>query len=120
MSAITVALCQFRPTKGSPAANLDRIEQLFRTFAASPEPPDVVCLPETILTGYFLEGGVREHALTADALFAELSHRHARAGAPPMELTLGFYERWQDRLHNAAIWIAPPCLLRPSPSPPTA
>ncbi len=106
MSAITVALCQFRPTKGSPAANLDRIEQLFRTFAASPEPPDVVCLPETILTGYFLEGGVREHALTADALFAELSHRHARAGAPPMELTLGFYERWQDRLHNAAIWIA--------------
>ncbi len=106
MSAITVALCQFRPTKGSPSANLDRIEQLFRTIAAAPEPPDVICLPETILTGYFLEGGVREHALTAEALFAELAHRHARAGAPPVELTLGFYERWNDRLHNSAIWVA--------------
>lgn len=106
MSAITVALCQFRPTKGSPAANLDRIEQLFRTCAASPTPPDVICLPETILTGYFLEGGVREHALTAEALFADLSHRHARTGAPPVEITLGFYERWNDRLYNAAIWIA--------------
>ena len=106
MSVITVALCQFRPTKGSPTANLDRIEQLFRTFAVSPAPPDVICLPETILTGYFLEGGVREHALTADALFAELSHRHARAGAPPVEACLGFYERWNDRLHNSAIWVA--------------
>ncbi len=106
MSAITVALCQFRPTKGSPTANLDRIEQLFRTFATSPVPPDLICLPETILTGYFLEGGVREHALTAEALFAELSQRHARSGAPPVEITLGFYERWNDRLHNSAIWIA--------------
>ncbi|MEP6589848.1 MAG: NAD+ synthase [Gemmatimonadota bacterium] len=106
MSAITVALCQFRPTKGSPAANFDRIEQLFRTIAAAPEPPDVICLPETILTGYFLEGGVREHAMSAEAVFAELSHRHARSGAPPVEITLGFYERWNDRLHNAAIWIA--------------
>lgn len=106
MSVITVALCQFRPTKGSPTANLDRIEQLFRTFAASPEPPDLICLPETILTGYFLEGGVREHALSAEALYAELSVRHARAGAAPVEITLGFYERWNDRLHNSAIWIA--------------
>ncbi|MEO5799613.1 MAG: NAD+ synthase [Gemmatimonadales bacterium] len=106
MSAITVALCSFRPTKGSPSANLDRIEELFRTFAASPAPPDLICLPETILTGYFLEGGVREHALTAEALFAELAERHARAGGPPVEITLGFYERWNDRLHNSAIWIA--------------
>ena len=106
MSAITVALCQFRPTKGSPAANLDRIEQLFRTFATVPAPPDVICLPETILTGYFLEGGVREHALTAEALFTELSQRHSRAGAAPMEVCLGFYERWNDRLHNSAIWVA--------------
>ena len=106
MSAITVALCQFRPTKGSPTANLDRIEQLFRRFASAPLPPDVICLPETILTGYFLEGGVREHALTADTVLAELSLRHARAGAPPVEVCLGFYERWNDRLHNSAIWIA--------------
>lgn len=106
MSAITVALCQFRPTKGSPAANLDRIEQLFRTVASAPSAPDVICLPETILTGYFLEGGVREHATTADALFDELAARHARAGAPPVEVCLGFYERRLDRLYNAAGWFA--------------
>lgn len=106
MSAITLALCQFRPTKGAPGANLDRIEQLFRTVAASPAPPDVLVLPETIVTGYFLEGGVREHALEASALFAELALRHARAEAPPLEICLGFYERGDDRHYNSAMWAA--------------
>lgn len=106
MSAITVALAQFRPAKGTPAPNLDRIEALFATLATSPEPPTVLVLPETILTGYFLEGGVHEHALTAQALFEELATRHARSGAPPMEVCLGFYERGTDRLHNAAMWAA--------------
>lgn len=106
MTAITVGLCQFRPTKGNPAANLARIEQLFRTVAAAPVAPDVLVLPETIVTGYFLEGGVREHATTADTLFLELQRRHAVAGAPPLELCLGFYELWDGRLHNAALWVA--------------
>jgi len=106
MSAITLALCQFRPTKGAPAANLDRIEQLFRTVAASPAPPSVLVLPETIVTGYFLEGGVREHALEASALFTELALRHTRAEAPPLEICLGFYERGDDRHYNSAMWAA--------------
>lgn len=106
MSAITVALAQFRPAKGAPGPNLDRIEALFRTLASSPEPPAVVILPEGTLTGYFLEGGVHEHALTADALFGMLQARHARSGAPPMEVCLGFYERGIDRLYNSAIWAA--------------
>jgi NAD+ synthetase len=106
MSAITVALAQFRPAKGAPGPNLDRIEALLGSLARSPEPPSVVVLPETILTGYFLEGGVHEHAMTAAALYEELQLRHARSGAPPLELCLGFYERGVDRLHNAAIWVA--------------
>ncbi len=106
MSAITVALAQFRPTKGAPGPNLDRIEALFRTLASSPEPPAVVILPEGTLTGYFLEGGVHEHALAAAALFEMLQERHARSGAPPMEVCLGFYERGIDRLYNSAIWAA--------------
>lgn len=106
MSAITVALAQFRPTKGAPGPNLDRIEALFRTLASSPEPPAVLILPEGTLTGYFLEGGVHEHALTADALFEMLRERHGRSGAPPIEVCLGFYERGVDRLHNSAIWAA--------------
>ncbi len=106
MRPITVALCQFRPAKGRPAENLARIEAVFRTIAAAPAPPDVIVFPEAILTGYFLEGGVREHALTAPELFDELSAAHDRAGAPPVEVCLGFYELWDDRLHNAALWAA--------------
>ncbi len=106
MAAITVALCQFRPEKGNRPANLDRIEQVFRAAAAAPEPPDVIVFPETILTGYFLEGGVREHAMDAGELFEQISSRHARAGAPPMEICVGFYELWRDHLHNSALWAA--------------
>ena len=106
MSAITVALCQFRPEKGNRTANFDRIEQLFRSAAVAPQAPDVMIFPETILTGYFLEGGVREHAMLAGDVFEELSSRHAKSGAPPLEVCLGFYELWNDHLHNSAIWVA--------------
>ena len=106
MSTITVALCQYRPTKGSLTANLDQVERVFAMVAASPSPIDVLVFPEGMMTGYFLEGGVREHALRAGDLFAALQERHARSGAPPVELCTGFYERHDDRLHNSAIWAA--------------
>ncbi|MGH7582458.1 MAG: NAD+ synthase [Gemmatimonadales bacterium] len=106
MTAITLALCQFRPTKGSVAANLDRIEAAFGLASAAAVVPDVLIFPEGMATGYFLEGGVHEHAMTADALYAELEARHRRSGAPPLEICLGFYELFEDRLHNSAIWVA--------------
>lgn len=106
MSQVRVGLAQFRPTKGAPDRNLDRIEQLFRDCAAAEEAPDVLVLPETILTGYFLEGGVRECASSAEEVFQQLAERHRRAGAPPIEIALGFYEVWQQRLYNAAMWAA--------------
>ena len=106
MASITVALCQFRPTKGSPAENLEQIERVFGMVAAAATPPDVLVFPEAMLTGYFLEGGVRDLAVTADEVFAELRTRHAQSKAPPVEVCLGFYERSDDRLYNAAIWIA--------------
>jgi NAD+ synthetase len=104
MRPATVALCQFRPRKGRPVDNLARIELLFRDVAAMAAPPDILVLPEAILTGYFLEGGVREHARSAATLHAELSECHARSGAPPLDICLGFYELWEERLHNAALW----------------
>lgn len=106
MRPVTVALCQFRPIKGRRADNLERLEGIFRAVAAAAEPPDVLVFPEAILTGYFLEGGVREHARSATQVFAELAECHARAGAPPIEVCLGFYEIWDERLHNAALWAA--------------
>ncbi len=106
MTALTVGLCQFRPSKGRPEDNFDRIEAAFRAAATAPVPPDVLVFPEAILTGYFLEGGVLEHARSAEALFLELSERHQRAAAPPLEVCLGFYELHDDHLYNAAAWVA--------------
>ena len=106
MPAVTIALCQFRPVKGDTEANLDRIGRVFDTLATSPEPPDVLVFPEAILSGYFLEGGVRDHAMVAEDVFAELAIRHTRSGAPPVEVVVGFYELWRDHLHNSALWAA--------------
>ena len=55
---LRVAIAQFRPRKGAYEENLGRVGELFRRFAASPTPPDLVAFPEAALTGYFLEGGV--------------------------------------------------------------
>jgi NAD+ synthetase len=104
MRPVTVALCQFRPRKGRPADNLGRIGALFHEIAAMPTPPDLLVLPEGIVTGYFLEGGVREHARSAATLFAELRARHAEAAAPVVDICLGFYELHDERLHNSALW----------------
>ncbi len=106
MTALTVALCQFRPTKGRPDDNLDRIEAAFRSAAAAPSPPDVLVFPETILTGYFLEGGVLEQAQSAEAVAAALVERHARAACPPLEVCVGFYELHEGHLYNSALWVA--------------
>ncbi len=60
--------------------------------------------PETALTGYFLEGGVRDLAITADQLFDDLSRQHHEAGAPPLDVALGFYEVHGNRLYNSALY----------------
>ncbi len=105
---LTLAIPQFRPRKGDVEANLDRVAALV-VEAASVEPhPQLVLFAETILTGYFVEGGVRELALTADALVAALDAR-LRALAPELPATdviLGFYESRDGTLYNAAACIA--------------
>ncbi len=53
---IEIAVAQFRPVKGNPAASLDRIEDSFARLLERESVPDVVVYPETALTGYFLEG----------------------------------------------------------------
>ncbi|MDZ4257413.1 MAG: NAD+ synthase [Gemmatimonadales bacterium] len=106
MSTLTVALCQFRPSKGRVMENMDRVEAVFAAVAAAPTVPDVVIFPEAILTGYFLEGGVLEHACRAEDLHQRLAERHARSGAPPLDVCLGFYELHDDHLYNSAIWTS--------------
>ncbi len=100
---LRLAIAQFRPRKAAYRANLEQTGQLFRDLARDPEPVDLLILPETALTGYFVEGGVRELAVTAEQLYADLAEAHAASGAPPLDVIVGFYELWNTRLYNSAL-----------------
>jgi NAD+ synthetase len=104
---ITIALAQLRPRKGDVAANITRLGELFAQVAHAPQRPDVLQLPETVLSGYFVEGGVADVALTAGDLAARLNdvYRAAVPGDQPLDVILGFYERWRDTLHNSAMYV---------------
>jgi NAD+ synthetase len=101
---LRLAIAQFRPDKGDYAGNLERLGRVLGEAAALSEPPELILLPESALTGYFLEGGVRDLALGADQLFADLSRVHKSSGSPPIDLAIGFYEVWRNRLHNSALY----------------
>ena len=101
---LRLAIAQLRPRKGAYQENLGRLGTVFREAAAAPEPPELIVAPETALTGYFLEGGVRDLAVTADQLFDDLTCQHRDAKAPPLDVALGFYEVHQNRLFNAGLY----------------
>jgi predicted amidohydrolase len=100
---LRLAIAQLRPRKGAYQENLCRLGAHFRELGSWPEPPDVVVAPETGLTGYFVEGGVRDLALSADQLYDDLSRQHHDAKAPPFDIAIGFYELHQNRLYNAGL-----------------
>ena len=101
---LRLAIAQLRPRKGAYEENLGRLGAVFREAARQAEPPELMVAPEAALTGYFLEGGVRELALSADQLFHDLACQHRDAKAPPLDVALGFYEVHQNRLYNSAIY----------------
>ncbi len=103
---LRLAIAQFRPAKGRYAENLARLGAIFAEVAGWAEPPELIVLPEAALTGYFLEGGVQELALSAEKLFTDLVVQHGKSGAPPMEIAVGFYEVHNNRLHNSALYAA--------------
>jgi len=101
---LRLAVAQFRPGKGDYAENLGRIGEIFASFAGRKDPPDLVVFPEAAMTGYLLEGGVRDLAVTAGTLFEDLQAQHAKAGSPPLDLAIGFYERWHGALYNSSLY----------------
>ena len=103
---LRLAIAQFRPRKAAYDENLRRAGDVFREIGASPAAPELLVFPEAALTGYFLEGGVQEVAVSADQLFADLTEVHRASGAPPVEVIIGFYEVWQTRLHNSVLAAA--------------
>ncbi len=105
---LTVAVPQFRPRKGDVPGNLDRIAALVAQAAALEPTPQLVVFAETVLSGYFVEGGVRELAMGADRLASELDGRlHSLTPRlPALDVVIGFYESYQGTLYNSAACIA--------------
>lgn len=90
---------QIAPVKADVSANLQRIGEAVRR--CSSEGADVVVFPEAALTGYFLEGGVIEVALTVDELGERLREAVGDLGRP-VDVILGFYERAHGLIYNSA------------------
>jgi NAD+ synthase (glutamine-hydrolysing) len=103
---LRLAIAQVRPRKGAYAENLRRFGDVFRAAAGAPEPPELIIAPETALTGYFVEGAVRELALPAERFFDDLAREHAASGAGPVEAAIGFYEVHENRLYNSAMYAS--------------
>jgi NAD+ synthetase len=103
-SFVTLALAQFQPQKGDYAGNLARIGELLSQAGALDPRPQLVCFPEAALSGYFLEGGVREVAVTAGRLAADLHRTYA--DGPPVDVCVGFYEVWRNKLYNSALYVS--------------
>jgi len=103
-----LALVQFAPSKGDVDANLASIGAALATLKRDRGAfPDVVVFPEACLSGYFVEGGVREVAIAAPELLRRLRATAAKAlGAShrPFDIVVGFYEDGGGKLYNSALY----------------
>lgn len=104
--AIAHALLQFRPRKGRLEANLPRLAEILAQLRTEQPRPEVIVLPETALTGYFVQGGVREVAVSADELYRALEQVYIEVwDGSPLDIVLGFYERAAGDIFNSAAYL---------------
>jgi NAD+ synthase (glutamine-hydrolysing) len=105
---LTLAVAQFQPTKGRPDANRQHVASLMAAALAARPRPQVLHLPETALTGYFLEGGVRDLALSAGTLAAHLQEDFAAlaTAGDTLDVVIGFYETFRSTLYNSAMYVS--------------
>src|SRR2546425_986412 len=101
-----IAIAQIRPTKGEYAANLQRIGGVLTNLAQLEPRVDLLIFPETSTSGYFVEGGVRDVAVTAGTLFRDLTLQHEAAKAPAIDVAVGFYEVFQNRFYNSCLYAS--------------
>src|SRR5712691_1803337 len=100
-----IAIAQLRPVKGEYAANLERLGGVLARVAELDPPVELLITPEASTSGYFVEGGVRDVAVTAGTLFKDLATRHEAAGAKrPIDVAVGFYEVFQNRFYNSCLY----------------
>ena len=101
-----LAIAQLRPKKGDYGANLQKIGGVLAQIATLDPPADLVVFPETATSGYFVEGGVRDVAVTAGTLFRDLQIEHEAAKAPPLDVAIGFYEVFQNHFYNSCLYAS--------------
>ncbi|HEY3219793.1 MAG TPA: NAD+ synthase [Gemmatimonadales bacterium] len=102
MPQLRIALSQFRPTKGEYTENVARIGAVIAQAVQLEPTPDLVVFPETATSGYFVEGGVKELAVTAGTLARDLA---AAYQGPQLDVAVGFYERFQNHIYNSALYV---------------
>jgi NAD+ synthase (glutamine-hydrolysing) len=105
--SIHLVVVQFKPRKGDYSANLQRLAGIFSQIDALEPRPDVAVFSETALTGYFVEGGVRDVAMTAGAFARDLQAQYRSAVNTPRQLDvcIGFYEVWNNAFYNSALYV---------------
>ncbi len=102
-----LVVVQFKPRKGDYASNLARLSGIFTQIDSLDPRPDVAVFAETALTGYFVEGGVRDVAMTAGAFARDLQAQYASAVSTPrtLDVCIGFYEEWNNAFYNSALYV---------------
>ena len=105
--SIHLAVVQFKPRKGDYDANLARLAGIFSQIDTLDPRPDIAVFSETALTGYFVEGGVRDVALTAGAFARDLQAQYTSAVTTPrtLDVCIGFYEVWNNAFYNSALYV---------------
>ena len=105
--SIHLAVVQLKPRKGDYSANLARLSGIFSQIDSLEPRPDIAVFAETALTGYFVEGGVRDVAMTAGALARDLQGQYASAVTTPrtLDVCIGFYEVWNNAFYNSALYV---------------
>ena len=105
--SIHLVVVQFKPRKGDYVTNLARLAGVFSQIDSLDPRPDVAVFAETALTGYFVEGGVRDVALSAGAFARDLQAQYVSAVTTPrtLDVCIGFYEVWNNAFYNSALYV---------------
>ncbi|MEA2765396.1 MAG: hypothetical protein QOK07_1800 [Gemmatimonadaceae bacterium] len=105
--SIHLVVVQLKPRKGDYAVNLARLAGIFSQIDSLEPRPDVAVFAETALTGYFVEGGVRDVAMTAGAFARDLQSQYTSAVTTPqpLDVCIGFYEVWNNAFYNSALYV---------------
>ena len=96
--SLRAVLCQVKPRKGNVQANIAAVRKALVPGI------DIAVFPETVLSGYFVEGAALEVALSPDGLVEAL-------GTPPegcdCDVAIGFYERGRTSVRNSMAYLTP-------------